>query len=132
MTHIYINDTYSVCLEHGSFILLPSRKISKIDENRYNQPGAQLLLIFKNKILRLTYVAVTCQDSTCFTTQKFRKKMIMDEKYMKIYKTFIIDIVTSTSFPLFVIYLISATNCYKWKKIAGPLNFPKVLYIVVR
>ena len=50
----------------------------------------------------------------------------MDVKYWNVYRTFFFDIVSSTSFPLFVIYLIICFNCYKWKKVADPLNFPKV------
>ena len=49
-------------------------------------------------------------------------------RYLTIYKTFFIDIVSSQSFPLFIIYLIFATNCFRWKKIAGPLHFQKVPY----
>ena len=48
------------------------------------------------------------------------------ERYLRVYKTFLVDIVTLKSFPLFILYLICATNCYKWKKIAGPIDFRKV------
>ena len=56
------------------------------------------------------------------------KFYIMDYYYklLTIYKTFFIDIVSSQSFPLFVIYLIFTSNCYRWKKIAGPIHFQKV------
>merc|ERR1711953_1140132 len=37
--------------------------------------------------------------------------------------------VTSQSFPLFVLYIILTSVCYKWKKICGPLSFPKVLFV---
>ena len=47
-------------------------------------------------------------------------------KLLTIYKTFFIDIVSSQSFPLFVIYLTFTSNCYRWKKIAGPIHFQKV------
>ena len=50
----------------------------------------------------------------------------LTSKYLTIYKTFFIDIVSSQSFPLFIIYLIFATNCFRWKKIAGPIHFQKV------
>ena len=53
----------------------------------------------------------------------------MHFKYWNIYKTFIIDICTSSSFPLFVLYLVSTSFCYKWKKIAGPIEFPKFLFL---
>ena len=52
----------------------------------------------------------------------------MNERYLNIYKTFVIDIVTSKSFPLFVIYLVSTSFCYKWKKLVGPMHFPKILF----
>ena len=53
----------------------------------------------------------------------------MHFKYWNIYKTFIIDICTSSSFPLFVLYLVATSFCYKWKKIAGPIEFPKFLFL---
>merc|ERR1711953_1602285 len=37
--------------------------------------------------------------------------------------------VTSQSFPLFVLYIILTSVCYKWKKLCGPLSFPKVLFV---
>jgi len=53
----------------------------------------------------------------------------LTSKYLTIYKTFFIDIVSSQSFPLFIIYLIFATNCFRWKKIAGPLHFQKTMVV---
>ena len=50
----------------------------------------------------------------------------MEFKYWNIYKTFFWDVVTSQSFPLFVLYIILTSVCYKWKKVCGPLSFPKV------
>jgi len=53
----------------------------------------------------------------------------MEFKYWNIYKTFFWDVVTSQSFPLFVLYIILTSVCYKWKKVCGPLSFPKVLFV---
>ena len=51
----------------------------------------------------------------------------MDHRYWNVYKTFVLDIVSSQSFPLFVIYLISTSFCYKWKKFSSAMDFPKFL-----
>ena len=51
----------------------------------------------------------------------------MDHRYWNVYKTFVLDIVSSQSFPLFVIYLISTSFCYKWKKISSAMDFPRFL-----
>jgi len=51
----------------------------------------------------------------------------MDHRYWNVYKTFVLDIISSKSFPLFVIYLISTSFCYKWKKISSAVDFPRFL-----
>ena len=88
-----------------------ARRVLNFTHQKYvqNKPGCQTLWYSKEIILGINFY-------------------IMDYYYklLTIYKTFFIDIVSSQSFPLFVIYLTFTSNCYRWKKIAGPIHFQKV------
>ena len=46
--------------------------------------------------------------------------------YVHFYQNFLWQIVTSKSFPIFVVYLVGVNFCTKWRKVTGPLELKKV------
>ena len=46
--------------------------------------------------------------------------------YVQFYKNFGWEIVTSQSFPVFVVYLVAVNLCGLWRKVARPLELKKV------